>query len=178
MKAHKLFKLCPPTRNLASFQGEETAGRVCSVASLLKSAIHSAFSLCNITDYQQFGELSSALDKSAANGGSAKRDQVHRIETASPALATPVDAGNHALPGSFVCLFKGVTKVSWFTQRAEVVSTGHIQQNFPIKPFTSTNSAFATLDSSSQTFFLKKNHKSFNLCRALDYINRVKHFLK
>lgn len=158
MKAHKLFKLCPPTRKLASFQGEETAGRVCSVASLLKSAIHSAFSLSNITDsdYQQFGELSSALDKSSANGDSAKRDQVHRIETASPALAIPVDAGNHALPGSFVCMFKGVTKVSWFTQRAEVVSTGHTEQNFPIKPFTSTNSAFATLDSSSQTFFLKK----------------------
>lgn len=40
-------------------------------------------------DYQQFGELSLTLDKSA-NSGSVKRDRVHRTEMASPAHATPV----------------------------------------------------------------------------------------
>lgn len=41
-------------------------------------------------DYQQYGELSPALDKSTTNGCSIKRDEVHRIETASPACATLV----------------------------------------------------------------------------------------
>lgn len=41
-------------------------------------------------DYQQFGELSPALDKSAANDSSVKRDQVHRTEMASPAHVAPV----------------------------------------------------------------------------------------
>lgn len=41
-------------------------------------------------DYQQFGELSPALDKTAANKGCVKRDHVQRIEMASPARAAPV----------------------------------------------------------------------------------------
>lgn len=86
-------------------------------------------------DDQQFGELSVTLAKSAANRGSVKRDHVHSIEMASPPHPTVVgrrEAGTYALPGGFVCLFKGATNVSWFTQRTAVVSTGHIQQHFPI----------------------------------------------
>ena len=87
-------------------------------------------------DYQQFGELSPALDKFTANRDSLKRDQARRIETASPARPALVGRRQATMPyqqALFTC--SKWQQMCSGLQRAEVVSTGHIQEDFPIKTF-------------------------------------------
>lgn len=67
MKDCKLFKLHPPKTKLVSFQGEKTGGKVCLIAMLLKSAIHTGFYLSIIMIIINTGELSPTSDKSVAN---------------------------------------------------------------------------------------------------------------